>query len=105
MLQRRSPYSYSWLIFLCVLLLQTVSTKGSAFFCSKGIFGVPALADCYQALDSLPTTDHFLRYFIEDQLATAPPQADWPAWSDSRPIRERQKSIQVPKFWASGKAY
>ncbi|KAL2046437.1 hypothetical protein N7G274_001884 [Stereocaulon virgatum] len=102
MLQRKCRYSHSWLLFLCALLLQAVPTKGSAFFCSKEIFGVPALADCYRAVDNLPKTDKFLRYFIEEQLATGPPQADWPGWRDLRPTTEQRKSIQVPKFWAFG---
>ena len=105
MLRLKSTYSCLWLLFCYALLLQIVLIDGSAFFCSKEIYGVPALADCNQAINSLPTTDQSLRYFIEQQLATAPPLSDWHAWRDSRPIEEQRKPIQVPKFWAFGKAH
>ena len=103
--RHRHPHSSIALLFYYVLLLKTVLSKASTIFCSRAVYGVPSQEDCTRALLTLPIDDESLRYFIEQQLATFPPQADWPGWTDSRPKEEQTEAVQVPKFWGSGTAY
>ncbi len=90
------------LALFCILLIEIIPVRASLFYCSKAIYGVPAQQDCQEVLSTLPAADLFYRYFVEQQLSTGLPQADWTHWSDRRPLGLRQKIIQVPKFWSYG---
>ena len=61
------------------------------------------MQDCAHVLAALPQADDFYRYYVEPQLETAPPGADWQGWIDGRPLPFQRKLIQVPKLWSFGK--
>lgn len=75
---------------------------GSSYFCGKNTYDSPDIRDCSYALAALPQADGFYRYYIEQQLATVPPQFDWQGWKDERPSYIKRSPIQVPKFWSYG---
>lgn len=66
------------------------------------MYNSPVMRDCSFALIALPEADEHYRYYIEQQLETAPPDSDWHGWNDDRPIRQRAKVVQVPKVWSYG---
>lgn len=66
------------------------------------MYDSPVMQDCSQALAALPQADRFYRYYIEQQLETAPPESDWQGWTDERPSSFRMKLVQIPKFWSYG---
>ena len=92
-----------WLLYYCLMLFLRVVTSGSSYFCSRNMYDSPVMQDCSHALATLPPADEFYRYYIEQQLKTAPPESDWQGWRDERPTIYRRKVIQVPKFWSHGK--
>ena len=53
-------------------------------------------------MNSFPTPHPYYYYFIEQQLATGPPVADWTEWWDSRAPGRERTIIQIPKFWSHG---
>lgn len=60
------------------------------------------MPDCARALAALPHADGYYRYYVEPQVETAPPEADWQGWTDERPEQLQRKVVQVPKFWSYG---
>ena len=66
------------------------------------MYDSPVMQDCSHALAALPRADASYRYYIEQQLETAPPEFDWQDWKDERPIYLRRKVVQVPRFWSYG---
>lgn len=67
------------------------------------MYNSPVMRDCSYALTALPEADEHYRYYIEQQLQSAPPDSDWHGWNDDRPIQQRAKIVQVPKVWSFGK--
>lgn len=92
-----------WFLFHCLVLLPLVAASGSSYFCSKSIYDSPDMRDCSYALAAVPQADGFLRYYIEQQLATGPPDFNWRDWKDERPSPFQTNKVQVPKFWNYGK--
>ena len=80
-----------------VALPHFAPAKASRYFCNKKVYGAPTRHDCLLALAALPATDRHPRYFIEQQLATGPPEADWQNWMG----QATGVAVQVPKFWST----
>lgn len=91
-----------WVLLHCSLVVPLVAASGSSYFCSRNMYNSPVMRDCSFALIALPEADEHYRYYIEQQLETAPPDSDWHGWNDDRPIRQRAKVVQVPKVWSYG---
>ena len=98
-----SSLSLRWLLVQNLVLLSWVVESRSSYICSKAVYNSPVIQDCTHALAALPQADEYYRYYVEPQLETAPPEADWRGWVDERPFRFQRKVIQVPKFWSYGK--
>lgn len=94
-----------WSLLCPILLLLAAPTIFADIICSDAIYGRPAYVDCLQALTSIPLSDHYARYFIENPLLTAPPHSNWQAFTDPRPSDVQTNSIQLPKLWGYGKIY
>ena len=98
-----STLSLKWLLIQILVLFPWVVESRSSYFCSKAVYNSPLMPDCAHALAALPRADDYYRYYVEPQLETAPPEADWQGWIDERPSQFQRKVIQVPKFWSYGK--
>ena len=72
-------------------------------FCSREVFGVPNYRDCTRTLSAIPT-DNVVQFFVEQQLRTALPGANWAPFVDPRPVGQQEPIVQVPKWWSYGKA-
>ena len=96
-LRRLSLLNYLLSCF-CLLLAQALLVNGRVY-CSARSFGYTDSADCSAALLNLPenTEDQF---FVEQQLRTALPTADWRPFVDSRPPAFHQVVVQTPKLWS-----
>ena len=92
-----------WLLLHCCIIVPMIAAGKAALFCSRDIYDNPGLQDCSRALAALPQADRFYRYYVEPQLGATPPQYDWEESMDERPVTFRQKIVQVPKVWSSGK--
>ena len=89
---------------LCLIfLLLTPLAVIAEVICSQAAYGTPFLGDCLQALVGTGFSDQTPRYFVEPQLFTSPPDADWAAFHDPRSPVFRTQSVQLPKFWTYGK--
>ena len=89
---------------LCLALVFAHVCIVEAFvFCSREVFGVPNYRDCTRALSAIPT-DNVVQFFVEQQLRTALPGANWPSFRDPRPVGQQEPIVQVPKWWSYGKA-
>lgn len=66
------------------------------------IYGSPTQADCTAALASLPR-DTAVHYFVEQQIRTAPPVANWIPFVDHGE-RDPQLIVQLPKWWSRGES-
>ena len=98
--------SFSHLLLLvlhCSILIRLGAANDPVYFCSRYFYDSPGLQDCSHALAALPRVDRFYKYYVEPQLDVAPPVYDWSGWADQRPTTFRQKVVQVPKLWSSGK--
>ena len=73
-------------------------TVEALVFCSREIFGVPDYRDCMGALSAVPRHND-IQFFVEQQLRTQLPQANWPPFVDPRPSGSRREVVQVPKIW------
>ena len=82
----------------CLLLAQPFCVSG-AFYCSASGYGNPDYGDCLAALSTLPSTVAD-QWFLEQQVRTELPTADWQHWVDSRPPALRQPLAQLPKWWS-----
>ena len=55
------------------------------------------------ALSSVPR-DSVIRFFVEQQLRTGLPEANWALFTDPRPTGSRKEIMQVPKLWNQGRS-
>lgn len=69
-------------------------------YCNS-IYGYPLYSDCTKVLSRLPQ-DEGTRFFVEQQLRSVPPRADWPPFEDPRPREHQQTVVQIPKWWSHG---
>lgn len=84
--------------FVFALILARVCIVESFIFCSRDIFGFPKYSDCMLALRAVPT-DNVIQYFVEQQLRTGLPEANWATFVDPRPSGSKREVVQVPKLW------
>lgn len=68
----------------------------------NNIYGNPFWPDCTAALDKLPR-DTTVRFFVEQQMRTAPPAANWIELVDGRGPYS-QPIAQLPKWWSRGES-
>lgn len=66
-----------------------------------GVYGFPLYSDCTKVLSRLPQ-DEIVHFFVEQQLRSAAPQADWPPFEDPRLRKYQQAVVQIPKWWSHG---
>jgi len=98
---RLRSYSITfWTFSFCLVLVHALSINALPI-CDSGLYGSPTYADCHGAVASIPQ-DRAVRFFVEQQLRTAPPQADWTYFSDPRPLEYQQTIAQTPKWWSRG---
>ena len=57
---------------------------------------------CVWALSAVPT-ETAIRFFVEQQLRTELPQANWAPFVDLRPFGSQGDVVQVPKIWSHGR--
>ena len=85
------------------LVLACLSFVEASVICSRETFGVPNYGDCTRALSVLPL-DHDVRFFVEQQLRTGLPAANWDSFVDPRPSGLQNEAVQVPKLWNEGES-
>ena len=66
--------------------------------CSRHIYGTPRVSSCEAALVALPR-DTIVQYFVEQQLRRQP-GTNWVAFADPRPPGQKQRVVEVPKWWS-----
>ena len=66
--------------------------------CSRDIFGTPQVLNCEAALNALPR-ETILQYFVEQQLRRQP-GSNWVAFADPRLPGQKQRVVEVPKWWS-----
>lgn len=104
LLQRALPLSlkpFRTLYFAA--LLARVSTVDAYVYCSRETFGAPRYTDCTGTLSAVPT-DAVTQFFVEQQLRTGLPGANWYSFVDPRPVGLRKEVVQIPKWWSQGKS-
>ena len=84
-------------------VLAHVSVVTTFVFCSREVFGIPEYRDCMDALSSVPR-DNVIQFFVEQQLRTGLPVANWAPFTDPRPTESRKEIMQVPKLWNQGRS-
>lgn len=94
----RRSYLFAFFLELWSLFFPT-SQAFSTPTCND-INGSPTQADCTVALASLPR-DTAVHYFVEQQMRTAPPVANWIPFVDHGE-RDPQLIVQLPKWWSRG---
>jgi len=100
-LHKIPPYSTTcWTFSFCLVFVHVLSINAYPK-CDSGLYGSPTYADCHDAFSSIPQ-DTAVRFFVEQQLRTAPPQADWTYFPDPRPLEYQQTLAQTPKWWSRG---
>lgn len=106
--QTRSAISMYWLRKLLslplgieLLLLSLPATDAGSWPTCSHIYGHPAPADCASALAKIPR-DATSRFFVEQQMRTELPVANWIPFVDTRRSRPQPVS-QLPKWWSRGR--
>ena len=84
---------------LCIALLLAPALPAADYetFCNRNVYGNPISTDCIGSLAQFPISDTAIRWFVEQQLRTAPPQAVWNSFQDGRGPAERQTIVQLPR--------
>lgn len=90
------------LISAALFLAHIVYATDNNVFCDSGVYGDPVSSQCIGILARFPIQDTATRYFVEQQLRTAPPQAVWNGFEDPRPSSGAQAIIQLPKWVSYG---
>ena len=91
---------------LCIalLLVPTLHAADYVTFCNRDVYGSPISIDCIGSVSNFPINDYAIRWFVEQQLRTAPPRAVWNAFQDPRGPEERQTIVQLPRRLSSGQS-
>ena len=91
---------------LCVALLLATMLHAADYgtFCDRNVYGNPISTDCIGSLSNFPINDNAIRFFVEQQLRTAPPQAVWNAFLDTRGPEQRQTIVQLPRRVSFGQS-
>ena len=90
---------------LCIalLLVPTLHAADYGMFCNRNVYGSPISIECIGSLANFPINDNAVRWFVEQQLRTAPPQAVWNSFKDPRGP-ERQSIVQLPRRVSFGQS-
>lgn len=94
-------FKFSVCYYTFLLLLCTVSVVTANPFCDRETYGSPVPADCVDALSRFPQ-DTAVRFFVEQQMRTAAPQAIWSQFRDPRIPLFQETVAQLPKFMSKG---
>ena len=91
---------------LCIALLLAPMLHAADYgtFCNRNVYGSPISIDCIGSLANFPINDYAIRWFVEQQLRTAPPQAVWDSFQDPRRPGERQTIVQLPRRISFGQS-
>ena len=90
------------LLYLALLLPKNLDAANYDPYCSGDVYGRPIFVDCFNGLTRFPVHDTAVRFFVEQQMRTAPPAAAWDSFKDSRPPNQRQTIVQLPKWVSYG---
>ena len=85
------------LLCIALLLAPTLHAADYGTFCNRNVYGDPVSTDCIGSLAQFPISDNTIRWFVEQQLRTAPPQSVWSSFQDARGPAERQTLVQLPR--------
>ena len=89
------------IIFLFSVISTTVASTTTVPVCDKSRYGNPASTDCIIALFQFPQ-DRTVRFFVEEQMRTQPPEASYNGFRDARPRTLRENVVQMPKWVSRG---
>ena len=95
--------NYLHIVFLALMLAHVYTVEATFVYCSREIFGFPNYEDCTVALSVVPT-DEIIQFFVEQQLRTGLPEANWAKFVDPRPFGSQREVMQVPKLWNHSKS-
>ena len=100
------PFAFLHVRLACLLLLvlNLLQTRAASYECSIPRYGQPRRSDCGGALSKIPES-RTINFFVEQQLRTAPPRADWARFEDPRAPRHRYPVKQLPILWSQGRAF
>ncbi|KAK0507075.1 hypothetical protein JMJ35_010533 [Cladonia borealis] len=91
-----------WSLLCPIFLLFATPAVLANIICNGVIYGHPNHGDCLRAISTIPYSDDYARFFIENPLLVTPLNVNWPVFVDPRPRMAQTPSIQLPKFWAYG---
>ena len=94
---RKPSFSIN-LLAITIFIFSQVPPTTAFGVCSRQIFGTPQQSSCEAALVGLPRNT-MLQYFVEQQLRRQP-GTNWVAFADPRPPSQKQKVVEVPKWWS-----
>ena len=89
-------------LYLATLLIHGLDAANFDPYCDSDVYGKPLLAECVHVLARFPLHDTAVRFFVEQQMRTAPPAAIWSSFRDWRSPVDRQTIIQLPKWVSYG---
>ena len=90
------------LLYLTLLLPHGLHAANYDPYCNSNIYGKPVSIECFNSLSRFPIYDTAVRFFVEQQMRTAPPVAAWYSFKDSRPAGQMQNIVQLPKWVSFG---
>ena len=90
------------LVCIALFLVHGLGATSYTPYCNGDIYGKPVSIQCISILARFPVHDTAVRYFVEQQMRTAPPAANWDAFTDPRPPNQKQAIVQLPKWISQG---
>ena len=90
------------MLYLAILLTHGLDAANFDPYCDSDVYGKPDLAECVSVISRFPLQDTAVRYFVEQQMRTAPPVAAWSLFRDLRSPEDRQMIVQLPKWVSYG---
>ena len=84
---------------IAIFVFFQVSQVTAVGVCNRQVYGSPEIQSCETALVAMPR-DRIVQYFVEQQLRRQP-GTNWVAFADPRLPGQKQKVVQVPKWWSS----
>ena len=99
---RLSSACIARLLYLALLFAHGLHAANYDPYCNSDIYGKPVSTECFNALSRFPMGDTAVRFFVEQQMRTAPPAATWDSFKDLRPPGHSQTIVQLPKWVSSG---
>ena len=90
------------LLYLTILLAHGLHAANDEPYCNRDVYGKPVSTQCFNVLSRFPIQDTAVHFFVEQQMRSAPPEATWDSFRDSRPWHDRQAIVQLPKWVSYG---